>query len=352
MFDLSEAKIRAIAVHHIGNKVRNEDSFASSELLPLEEPLSYALQDFFFPPFKHEAYYQFSIEGDLMDHPIYRPCHTIFNSIGTSELLTQSVELLHHLHDVSIHPQIKSGEFFVAMIDDCFVDKVNVKAIGLFKAEHKETYLSVKSQPDLLEIFAEEGISIRKLDKGCLIFNTYAEDGYSVLLIDRNSQESQYWREEFLQVIRLQDDSYQTEMFLDMTKGFCEELFGQDQQKKEQMVLMNKSINYFNDHEEFDLNDFHQQVITKPEHIDQFDQYRNDFEGELGLSSEGGFSISKYAVRNKKRDFKNLIRLDTQIEIHVKNKDAEEAAQFIEKGYDETRDMNYYKVYFRREEDI
>lgn len=351
MIDLKEAQLKAVAAHKVGNKVRNEDSLASQELIALEDPLRLALQDFFFPPFKHEAFYRFAHEGELIDHPVYRACHTIFNSIGTSELLEQSIELLHHLHDVSIHPKIKSGEFFVAMIEDCLLEGVSTKAIGIFKAEHKDIFLKVKPEPDYLQVLAEEGISIKKLDKGCIVFNTFAEDGYSILLVDKESEESHYWREEFLQLVRLQDDSYQTEMFLDMTHEFCQDVFGQEEEKKDQLVFMNKSINYFNDHQEFDLVDFQQEVITKPEYVDKFNEFRNTYEGELGLSSEGGFAISKYAVRNKKRDFKNLIRLDTQIEIFIKNKDTEEAAQYLEKGYDEQRDMNYYKVYFRREED-
>jgi hypothetical protein len=37
------------------------------------------------------------------------------------------------------------------------------------------------------------------MDKGCLIFNTTAETGYKILIIDNasKSNEAQYWKDEF-----------------------------------------------------------------------------------------------------------------------------------------------------------
>ena len=74
-------------------------------------------------------------------------------------------------------------------------------------------------------------------------------------------------------------------------------------------------------------------------------------EQNQGLQAAEAFAISSPAVKSIKRKFKNLIKLDTDIEIKVKaaTPDSGEAA-FIERGYDETKGMHFYKVFFNEEE--
>jgi hypothetical protein len=63
------------------------------------------------------------------------------------------------------------------------------------------------------------------------------------------------------------------------------------------------------------------------------------------------FSISNPAVKSIKRKIKNLIKLDTDIEIKVKAPSAEASeTSYIERGYDELKGMHYYKVFFNEEE--
>ena len=114
---------------------------------------------------------------------------------------------------------------------------------------------------------------------------------------------------------------------------------------------MNKSVDYFSTHEKFDLDEFTDEVIADDNATENFRAYKNDYEVVNGMDAIEDFEISLPAVKKMKRQFKNLIKLDTQIEIRLNNTtfESEEGHPYIERGYDETKNMKYYKVYFHEE---
>ncbi|MEE9430125.1 MAG: hypothetical protein V3V16_03730, partial [Melioribacteraceae bacterium] len=59
--------------------------------------------------------------------------------------------------------------------------------------------------------------------------------------------------------------------------------------------------------------------------------------------------ISQNSVKSKKRGIKSLIKLDTNFQIKLDNKDPEMNQQYIEKGYDKIRGMNFYKIFYNSE---
>ncbi|RYD70349.1 MAG: nucleoid-associated protein, partial [Sphingobacteriales bacterium] len=57
------------------------------------------------------------------------------------------------------------------------------------------------------------------------------------------------------------------------------------------------------------------------------------------------FEIAESAVKKQARAYKSVLKLDKNFHIYIHgNKD------MIEKGYDDDKSMNFYKVYFREEE--
>lgn len=350
MIDLSSARLTTLAVHKVGNKVRQEGVIASKELFPLEEEyMTQILEDYFLRPFKAEEFFKFDHPSDLSMNEVYTYSRQIFSQ-SREEFLQASTHILTHLYTHSAHPHIKSGELYVAHFRECVVDGHEVDAVGIFKSENKDVFLKVEGQEDQVNMKAEEGINIKKLDKGCLVFNLYAEDGYSVLMVDKSSEDTTYWREDFLQVKRIQDNTFQTESFLNLTKNFCEDVFGREQDKKEQVVFLNRSLHYFTKHKEFDLEEFKDDVLPSQEYRDQFDDFRNVYEEESGLPpADEGFAISKFAVRNLRKHFRTQIKLDTHIELKLDPKFAEQASEWMERAYDEQRGMFYYKIYFNEE---
>lgn len=56
-------------------------------------------------------------------------------------------------------------------INDCIVDGDKVDAVGLFKSELHDTVLKVVNNSNGIQITPENGMSLKKLDKGCVVFN-------------------------------------------------------------------------------------------------------------------------------------------------------------------------------------
>lgn len=349
MIDLSQARMTTLVAHLVGNKLKSEGYHASDSLLELnDDNLTVVLQEYFLKSFKAEEYFRFT---DPFVNEVYERCHRIFEGSLADEFLPNSKDLLQHLYMCAMHPHIKGGEFYVAHFREIVLDGLTVEAIGLFKSENKDFYLQLDHPTlDRINLTLQRGVPVNKLDKGCLIFNTQAEDGYTVMMVDRNSEDTAYWRDDFLGLQRLQDHSFQTSHFLQMVDDFADEVLAQEKDKKDQLVFLNRAINYFDRKKEFDLDEFKSNVV-EPQHRQRFDEYRVDYEQDTQLpDSEYGFEISKFAVRQMKKHFKSEMVLDTQIRIQLLTKNASEAAQYIERGFDEERNMYFYKTYFNAEQ--
>ena len=104
-----------------------------------------------------------------------------------------SEEIVKHLYDQSEHPHIKSGEVYIAHIENVSVDNIKVDALGIFKSELKQDFLQFRESGENLEMLLEQGINLNKLDKGCLILNHKQEEGYKILSVDANRYDTKYW---------------------------------------------------------------------------------------------------------------------------------------------------------------
>lgn len=143
---------------------------------------------------------------------VYMCVHEIFSNPNT--ILHQSIDLSKHLYEQSTHPKVKGGEFYVVYFEDCIVDGISTNAIGLFKSENKDTYLKIQHKSNGFMIESEKGISLNKLDKGCLIFNREKENGYVVAVVDNVNKgaEAKYWTDDFLHVRPRKDNFNQTQI--------------------------------------------------------------------------------------------------------------------------------------------
>jgi hypothetical protein len=351
MPDFAQLTFKKMAIHRVGNKLRSEGVLSAANTYPLsDERMRNALLDYFLPPFtRHNECYKFTHNSKLNLNELYTFCRHIFESKG--DFLDESVNIAKHLYNQSNHPQIKGGELFITYFADCVIEDELTDAIGIFKSEEKDTFFKPEETKEAVLLHIEKGINLKRLDKGCLIFNTAQDDGYRVITIDKLSKsdsEAQYWKNDFLNLIRVEDNGFATEHYINLCNDFGEETFGAEQGKSDQVLFMNKSLQYFSDHELFDVTDFADQVFEdKPEHAERFKEYKDRYESENNLLAANDFKISQPTVKIMKRKLRSLIKLDTNIDIRLHSETTE---QFIERGYDEDRQMYFYKVFFREEE--
>ena len=110
-------ELNKISVHVVGNKNRFEHLIKSKMPLELDENMKELMLNFFQKAFKADEYYHFSHSSDVNLNEVYTYVSKIFED--PSNLHDESINLAQFLFDNSLHPKIKSGEFFTAYFQNC-----------------------------------------------------------------------------------------------------------------------------------------------------------------------------------------------------------------------------------------
>ncbi|WP_432710682.1 nucleoid-associated protein [Pedobacter sp.] len=350
MISFFEASLAELSIHRIGNKSADEFYVLSEESLVLaDEQLKELLLQYFLSPYVkvNEIYRFFHPNDDLNLNEVYHFAEAIFEKGGNFH--ENSQQLAKYLYEVSSHPKIKSGELYVAYFENVQIEGETHDAIGIFKSETKETYLKVYPENAGFGVsYEQDAINISKLDKGCLIINCEKEEGYKVAVIDQTnrSAEAVYWKDEFLK-LKIRNDNYnQTNNVLGVYKEFVTQKLDEDFEisKADKIDLLNKSMKYFKDKETFDIDEFSNEVIANEEGIASFKNFKKSYEEEFDTSIADNFDISDAAVKKQAKAFKSIIKLDKNFHIYIHGN-----KELIEKGFDDDRSMNYYKVFFKEE---
>lgn len=337
--------IQHIAVHKVGNKLNDESLFLSENLLSLDEDLSNSFTQYFLSSFKPEEYYRFHHDASLSLNEVYAFVSAIFDD--PESLQKQSENLAKHLYNKSVHPKIKSGEFYVAYFTDCHLNGETLDAVGLFKSENKDTFIEVEQVMDGFAIESKQGININKLDKGCMIYNTDKENGYVLSIVDNTNKanEAQYWKDDFLSVFILNNEFHQTNQFLGIAKQFVTQQLDAEFEvtKADKIDFLNRSVDYFKKHDQFDRNEFEAEVFHHSNIIESFQQFDNSFRREHDVELSDNFLISEQAVKKQARVFKSVLKLDKNFHIYIHGN-----RELIEQGIDENG-RKFYKIYYEQE---
>ena len=348
MLDFSTVLINELVIHRVGNKHNEEDFFISKSPFPLTEGLSLMILDYFVKPFmKVQDSNQFTHEIDINYNELNGISKDLFADPGS--LYINSVKILKHLHEQSQHPHIKTGDVFVAHFSDILYQDKMVDAIGIFKSENKTSFLQVSQDNLELEIQEKQGIDIKKLDKGCFIFNLEEEDGYRVVQVDSNNYDTEYWLNEFLGIKPIKDEVFHTKEYVNLCKDFAKEVVQATESKTDEIEFLNKSIKYLERNEDVDVADFKESVLDTEEKKQEFDQYKSMYEDKHSVAIPDSFAISTPVIEKQKKQIKNEIKLDTNIQIKIGVNNPDSIERFIEKGYDHEKDMSFYKVYYNNE---
>lgn len=348
MINFSDATIDKIIVHQIGNPSRDEQLNCSKEVFPLADAdLEAVLSRFFLSPFQKKdlGFYNFKHETDINLNEMYHYVGKMFTPGESFEL--QSINIAKHLYEKSHHPMVKSGELYIVMINNIMVEDELTDALGIFKSENKDTFLKVYAGGQHCSIEYQDGININKLDKGCLIFNTEREQGFKMCVIDKtNTDESRFWKDQFLKVAPRDDDFYHTKTVMNLAKSFCNTMLVEDNDvpRGKQLEIKDKVVQYFSENTEFVAKSFEQEVLEEPMVIDAYRDFRQQYAEQNEFLTKDNFQIADNAVRKEKKNFKSVIKLDKNFSLYVHGN-----PNMLEKGFDDARGKFYYKLFFDEE---
>ncbi len=350
MINLFNSHIESLSIHRVGNKSRNEALFVSENPYALSDEITPLIKEFFFKSFreKEENYYQFAHEVDLEYNDMFNLATEVFTNPSNVHEISKKITA--HLYEQSNHPHIKSGEVYIAYITNVSIDNQTVDMLGVFKSELKSDFLQFEEKGNNLEMLLQEGINLSRLDKGCLIFNYKKEEGYKILTVDSNRYDARYWLEHFLNVDAFQDENFMTKRYLKFCQEFAKEVVFPAEDKKEEVLFMNRAVNHFAKNDTFEETAFLNDVIENPDLIPEFKSYKADRGEKYSIEDVTSFPIANAAVTDARKSIKNVINLDTNIQIKLDFINPESAEKFVEKGWDEEKQMYYYLVYFNKEQ--
>jgi hypothetical protein len=349
MISFFDAAITQLSIHKTGNKLLEEPLTLSQQpTIVSDDVLRNLLLQYFLTPFEktNDLYNLNHATGERNLNEVFHFATLIFND--PTSFHHHSKQLATHLYNVANHPKIKGGELYCCFFDKLPIEGNMVSAIGIFKSESKEPYITINRTEQAFDLkYEEEAINIKKLDKGCIIFNTCQNEGYKVSVIDQtNKTEAAYWIDDFLQ-LKICNTAYnQTNTVLNIYKDFVKNEMDEDfdMGKTDKIDLLNRSIKYFKENEQFNLDTFSYEVINNEKGIESFKAYKQNYEQEFETEIPDSFNINNAAVKKQARVFKSVLKLDKNFHIYIHGNN-----ELIEKGYDESKKMNFYKVYFREE---
>lgn len=347
MMTCDDAVLERMVLHKVGNKGNGELLTLSAAPYILNADISSVLLHYFTNPFKGSQYYVFSNDREVGFNGMYNCIKKIFEDAKLN-LYEESCNIAQHLYDVTTHPNIKSGELYVTYMTKCYLDGDIVDAVGIFKSENKETYLKVFPDGDNFDIEQDNGININKLDKGCIVFNKDAEDGYVVAVVDTTSKgnDAVYWIDDFLSLRIRQDSFHKTEGLLGLCKEFITEGVPNEYKevsKADQAELFNRSAEYFKENKNFNLESFNEKVMA-PELQEMFIDYKNKYSQEHELEIDDDFILNDEALKKASRYLRSVIKLDKNFTLYIHGR-----RDRVEIGEDEEKGLRYYKLYFEKE---
>ncbi len=345
MLETTLSEIQSLAVHFVGNKLKEEPLQLSQNCSGMDKPTLGVLWEYVASAFKTPEFFRFTHPVSLEMNPVFELARKCFAE--PEKLLEHSQSFARLLYDVSNHPQVKSGEFFVLYFKRLGAGDVNADAIGLFKSEKKQPFLFTEEADQNIELYSFRGIQPGKIDKACLIFDAEAADGYQVLAVDNvnKGEEAKFWFEDFLKVKPRANEFSKTATMIGLTKNFIEHepIVQETFDKADSIDLLNRSLDYFKGNENFDQNAFGDEVFNDQAIKARFLEFTREREPE-DLSFTDAFPISAEAVKKKQRVFKSVLKLDKNFHVYIHGN-----REMIEKGTDE-HGRKYYKLYYEEEQ--
>ncbi|MDP2189567.1 MAG: nucleoid-associated protein [Sphingobacteriaceae bacterium] len=343
MIQLDQAKIDKLIYHRLFDEEGGEPDLNEAPYFRENAEEEEVLKRIFLKPFAQTAAtFEFMHEVELKLNPLY----SLSKGLENGRDFTETSQLIcKHLHQVSRHPAIPGGDLFIIAFQDVQMGNAVYNALGIYKIENKDFFLEtaevITGTPGLR---IKQGIGGKRFDKACLVLFT-EEEAYTVLMMEKAGSETDYWQRAFIGLKSKQDDVNHTNGFLTLTKNFVTQQYPEEfvVSRADQIDLLNRSVDFFKKHEQFDKQEFENEVLQDAEVIKSFHDYNKQFQRENEWQLADQFDISAIAVKKQQRIFKSVLKLDKNFHIYIHGN-----RELIEQGTDPDG-RKFYKIYYDNE---
>ena len=212
--ELGESVVQDVILHQVGNRLREEPLVLADQCFAITESISnLILGGYLRGIVSDKNQYMLTHESDMALNDVAHHVSAFFSKkISFVEL---SKNLATHLYASAHHPNIATGDLFVIIFDRLKVDGVYKSAIGIYKSESKQQYISARADGESRKLEVSSGINPDLIDKGVLIV-----DGSEIIYaIDRLSNRTKYWIEDFLKAKQIPNESTKSAVAAGLIEG-------------------------------------------------------------------------------------------------------------------------------------
>jgi hypothetical protein len=343
--NFNESSLSSLALAKVGNPLRNEPLLTSKALCHFDDDEANLLTACFLKSFKSLELHQLKGNPEPANNPLFEYTSAIFKDPG--QLLAASTEIAKHLYAKSHHPNIKSGDLCVSLIEGIIVEGTATQGLCIIKSESKVPFLQISERNGDLMLTTQHGIHPDKIDKGCLVVNHRKNNGFVVYLFDKSGN-THFWNRDFAGAAPVRDEDYLTRRFGELCVDFAHRGLPEEVNEENRMAVAGRALNYLNENKQFDLIDF-ERTLDDPELIEQFSLFRENYQEETGNALEDQFTLSGPEAKKAKKRLTGKLKLDTGAELRFSSAFIDQAENLLERGYDEQKEMHYLKVYFDKQ---
>jgi hypothetical protein len=349
MIKRNNAAIFKCVIHKVGNKFNSTKNAFSEKEVVFDEASYELMLPFLLRPFGSVVQsHRFNHHSNLELNEINNYSNLIFGD--DEQFLDTSKHIVTHLFEQSNSAQIKTGDVLVVYFNGIQYNDMTVDALGIFKIENKTNFFQTYLENNSYDVLVQSGINAKKVDKGCLILNTSDREGNIILSVDNNNYDTQYWINKFLNIKYADDTNSHTQNYLELCKEFSTEIIKSTYGQQERSSFLAKTVDFFKENEIVNVEKFKDEVFEEDKYKTLFDDYKKEFEGEKDVLIRNQFDVSEAVLNKEKKKIKTEIKLDTNIQIKLDIDAPDASTEYLERGYDEEKKMNYYKVYFNTED--
>ena len=334
MITINEAVIDKLIFH----KISNSDNLSVINDKPCKyenEDEECILKNIFLKPFlSQSSTCEFKHDIALEYNPLFQLVKDIYNG---EDFVRKSKSIFTHLKTISKHPNIKDGDLFIVKYEDIVFNNRYYEGVGIYKIEKKQNFIEIEKDSKTLNL--KKGIGSKKLDKACLVL--FTDEPYTLFVIDNTDMDTEYWKNDFINMKPKSDFINSTNHFLQAVKGFTQSQSSHIS-KADQVDLLNKSVKFFKSKDNFDMEEFGNEVMENPDIIKSFKKYKRDYEKDYDIDIDDNFPISESAVKKQARVLRKVIKLDKNFHIYIHGD-----RSLLEQGAD--KKGKFYKVYYQEE---
>lgn len=346
MFDLTETHLGQVFVHRVGNKTRGEETLLSTEPLQLNEMLERKLIQYFFKGIKPDTTFSTFHHDENIN---LNEAHSFIDEfyLETSSFYSLSRKIANLLVRVSTHPNIRSGDLFIAELKNIkFGDELFKSALGIFKSEQKSSFIKLGSSRSSLTASVDSGINPEVAEKGVLVLPS--QGSYRLLVHNNRKIDSVYWSELFLGCIDEDSPKLRTKLSIDAVSTFVKSVPTSELSKVEKIDSIECIKSYVSENDTFNIDQLESELGFNNTLKDDLREHIKDYENSKHVTLTDSFEIDKEQASKSKKALKENIVLDESIEIKV-NLLKTSKKRVLEKGFDSEKKMHYYKIYFHEE---